>query len=214
MPSTGAVIEAHEIDYDAFSAENPETLVYDANGVQVPVIHCIHGAMGYRLEGNGLSVSFHGDGEPNSFEAERVRSVDVMVHEGFLDAPTFAEKNSMPLDIAKNVLHAHTTPDMLGRLFQISQPHLGVGYHYFVNDDTIDPFFEGMQSTYDGPVALAQDLMVINVTPDQIVTRMGDTDPLHWTPPAPGPSGPPPDLDPPSEAVIPDYVADARLSEK
>ena len=88
----------------------------------------------------------------------------------------------MPLDIAMSVLHAHTTPDMLGRLFAICQPHLGVGYHYFVNDDTIDPFFEGLKSTYDGPVALAQDLMVINITPDQIVTRMGETDLLHWTP--------------------------------
>lgn len=177
-------------------------------------MHCIHGALGYRLEWNGLSVSFHGDGEPNSFEAERVRSVDVMVHEGFLDAPTFADKNNMPLDIAENVLHAHTTPDMLGRLFEISRPHLGVGDHYLVNNDTIDPFFDGLQSTYDGPVALAQDLMVINVTPDQIVTRMGETDLLHWTPPTPGPSGPPPDLDPPSDAFIPDYVATTRLPEQ
>ncbi len=217
VPSTGAHIDTTEIDYDAFSPEHPESLVYDANGVQVyafPVMHCIYGALGYRLEWNGLSVSFHGDGEPNAFEAHRVEQVDVMVHEGFLDAPTFAEKNGMSIDIAKNVLHAHTTPDMLGRLFSISQPRLGVGYHYFVNDDTIDPFFEGLQSTYDGPVALAQDLMVINVTPDQIVTRMGETDLLHWTPPPPGPSGPPPDLDPHSDAVIPDYVADTRLPDK
>jgi hypothetical protein len=56
--------------------------------------------------------------------------------------------------------------------------------------------------------------MVINITPDQIVTRMGETDLLHWTPPAPGPGGPPPELEPLSAAVIPDYVATTRLSEQ
>ena len=32
--------------------------------------------------------------------------------------------------------------------------------------------------------------MVINITPDQIVTRMGETDLLHWTPPPPERDGP------------------------
>ena len=217
VPSTGAVISDHEIDYGAFSADNPESLVYDENGVKIyafPVMHCIYGALGYRLEWNGLAVSFHGDGEPNEFEARRVQAADVVVHEGFLDAPTFAEKNGFSVDMAKRVLTAHTTPDMLGRLFDISKPVLGVGYHYFVNDDTVDAFFVGITSTYDGPVALAQDLMVINVTPDQIVTRMGETDLLHWTPPAASSDGPPPELEPPSPALIPDYVANTRLPEQ
>jgi ribonuclease Z len=216
VPSTGAMIVDHEIDYDAFSADNPETLVYDDNGVKIyafPVMHCIYGALGYRLEWNDLAVSFHGDGEPNEFEAQRVQAVDLLVHEGFLDAPTFAEKNGFSVEMAKRVLTAHTTPDMLGRLFNISKPGLGVGYHYFVNDDTVDPFFDGITSTYDGPLALAQDLMVINITPDQIVTRMGETDLLSWTPPAPSTDGPPPDLEPLSPAVIPEFVASTRLPE-
>lgn len=217
VPSTGATIVPHEFDIDAFSPDNPETLVYDDNGVRIyafPVMHCICGAMGYRLEWNGLTVSFHGDGEPNEFEADRVRSVDVMIHEGFLDAENFSAKNGIPLDSAKEILKVHTTPDMLGKLFEISRPGLGVGYHYVVNDDTVDPFFEGLTSTYDGPAALAQDLMVINVTPDQIVTRMGETDLLHLTPPPPDQPGPDPELEPPSPAVIPDYVTDTRLTEQ
>lgn len=75
VPSTGAMITDHEIDYSVFSADHPEELVYDHNGVKVyafPVMHCIYGALGYRLEWNGLTVSFHGDGEPNEFEARRV----------------------------------------------------------------------------------------------------------------------------------------------
>ena len=49
---------------------------------------------------------------------------------------------------------------------------------------------------------------------DQIVTRMGETDLLHWTPAATGPDGPPPELEPLSPAVIPDYIATTRLSER
>jgi ribonuclease Z len=40
---------------------------------------------------------------------------------------------------------------MLGKLFEISRPGLGIGYHYVVNDDTVDPWFEGLTSNYDGP---------------------------------------------------------------
>ena len=50
------------------------------------------------------------------------------------------------------------------------------------DDDLIDPFFKGITSTYDGPVALSQDLMVFNVTPEQIVLRMAKTEQLWWSP--------------------------------
>ena len=49
---------------------------------------------------------------------------------------------NLPLPIAQNVSSAHSTPDRLGRLFDVAHPKLGVAYHYFQNDDTVDPFFE------------------------------------------------------------------------
>jgi ribonuclease Z len=57
--------------------------------------------------------------------------------------------------------------------------------------------------------------MVINVTPEQIVTRMAKTDLLSWAAPAPPP--PPgvkrPQLDPPvTEGRTPQWVMDTRIT--
>jgi len=185
--SGGMQIEANEFDFSKFSKDNPRQLVYDENGVKIyafPVDHILEGAVGYRLEWNGLSFSFTGDSVPTSFEAEQSKGVDVFVHELFIDATTFAEKNNMPLQVAENVVNEHTSPSKLGEVFSIAKPVLGVGTHYFTNDDTIDPAFQGLKSTYDGPVIIGQDLLVINVTRDQIVCRMAMTDKLMWAAPS------------------------------
>jgi len=184
--SDGMEIEANEFDYSTFSKENPRQLVYDVDGVKIyafPVDHILEGAVGYRIEWNGLSFIYTGDSVPTVFEAEQSKGVDVFAHEMFIDAPTFAEKNNMPLQVAENIVSEHTPPSKLGEIFSIAQPALGVGTHYFTNDDTIDPAFQGLRSTYDGPVIIGQDLLVINVTRDQIVCRMAMTDKLMWAAP-------------------------------
>lgn len=213
VPSGGMEIVAHEYDVGQFSPDNVRTLVYDENDVQIyafPVAHILIGAVGYRLEWKGLSMTFHGDGEPCTFEAEQAKGVDVFMHEAFLDAQTFSTKMNIPLPIAQNVAGAHSTPDRLGKLFDIARPKLGVAYHYFLGDDTVDPFFDNVKKTYAGPVLLAQDLTCINVTPEQIVMRQAQTDLLHWTPPGPEEEGPP-QLDPKSPGTTPQFVVDTIL---
>ncbi|MCH8035368.1 MAG: MBL fold metallo-hydrolase [Bacteroidetes bacterium] len=185
--SGGMKIEANEFDFSKFSKENPRQLIYDNNGVKIyafPVDHILQGAVGYRIEWNGLSFVYTGDSVPTSFEAEQSKGVDVFAHEMFIDAPTFAEKNSMPLQVAQNIVSEHTPPNKLGEIFSIAKPVLGVGTHYFTNDDTIDPAFRSIRSTYAGPVVIGQDLLVINVTKDQIICRMAITDKLMWARPA------------------------------
>ena len=167
--------------------------------------------MDYRLEWKGLSWSFHGDGEPNTFEAEQSKGVDVFMHEAFLDGTTFSKKMNMPLREANLVAGAHSTPDRWGTLFDIAKPKLGVAYHNFQDDETVDPFFENVRKTYDGPVVLAQDFTVINITPQQIVVRQAQTDLLHWKPPPPKMAGPPPELDPKSPDTTPDWVEETIL---
>jgi ribonuclease Z len=122
----------------------------------------------------------------------------------------------MPLQIAQKVVDEHTPADMLGRVFSIAKPKLGVGTHFFTNEYTIDAAFAGMASTYSGPVVIAQDLMVINVTPEQIVTRIAQTDLLSWAAPAPkSAAGKKPTLDPaPTEGRTPKWVVDTRIVRK
>lgn len=193
IPSGGMKAVAHEFDYSQFNPENPRQLVYDENGVKIyafPVLHILVGSVGYRLEWNGLSMAFTGDSEPTTQEAEQAAGVDVFIHEAFITPEAFAEKGNIPLQVAENIVYkAHTPPDMLGRVFDIAKPVLGVGTHYFQDDDLIDPFFEGVATTYDGPVALSQDRMVFNVTPEQIVLRMAKTEQLWWAPQDPEAEG-------------------------
>lgn len=216
IPSAGMQIESHEFDYSQFSPDNPRILVYDENNVHIyafPVVHCIYGSVGYRLEWNGLALSFHGDGTPNSFEAEQAKGVDVMMHEVFPDADTFSQAMGMPIQAARNVAGEHTDGKLLGRLFSIAQPRFGIGYHYMVNDQFIDPLFDLLNETWEGPFVLAQDLTVINVTPDQIVTRMAETDPLHIPPPIPPDKRGDQSLGQPSSAAIPKWIEQTVIKE-
>lgn len=213
VPSGGMKLVAHEFDSNSFTPDNPRILIYDENEVNIyafPVAHLLVGAVGYRLEWNGLSMTFHGDGEPCVFEAEQASLADVFMHEAFLDTETFVQKMKVPIEVATNVTGAHTTPDRLGKLFDIAKPNLGVAYHYSQDDETIDPFFEAIRTTYAGPVTIAQDLTVINVTPEQIVVREAQTDLLHDTPPGPEEDGPP-EFDPKSPGVTPSFVTDTIL---
>lgn len=215
--SDGMAMIAHEFDYSKFTESSPRQLIYDKNGVKIyafPLLHVIYGSVGYRLEWNGLSMAFTGDSEPSILEAEQSKGVDVFIHEAFITAESFAEKNNMPLEIAENVVYgAHTTPDQLGQVFEIARPILGVATHYFLDDDLIDPFFKGIRETYDGPVVLAQDLMVINVTQEQIVTRMAMTDMLSWAAPAPKTESRP-TMETLNKAQRPDWVSKTKIERK
>jgi ribonuclease Z len=56
------------------------------------------------------------------------------------------------------------------------KPRLALGYHSVQSPDNNAAIMDGVRKTYDGPLALARDLMVINVTKDTIKVRMAVVD--------------------------------------
>jgi hypothetical protein len=69
---------------------------------------------------------------------------------------------------------------------------------------------EPLGDGYDIPMVLAQDFTVVNIAPEQIVTRQPDINLLLWTPP------PPPDvargtMGARSEAKIPQWLVDSVI---
>jgi len=213
LPTGGTEIIPHEFDVGEFSPENPRQLIYNENGVSIfafPVLHTIYGACGLRLEWNGLTLAYTADSEPSTFEVEQAKDADVFVHEIMPSAEEFATKNHMPFANSESVMSQHTTPAELGRVFDMAKPRLGVGMHFPLGDDLIDPLFERWRSTYDGPVLLAQDLTTVNVTPDQIVIRQAKTDPLAWPPPPSSARG---DTKPgqPAAGQRPSWLTDTRI---
>jgi ribonuclease Z len=211
----GMTIVPHEVDYSSFSPEQPRQLAYDENGVKIyafPVIHALAGSIAYRLEWNGLTLVYTADSQPSTFEAEQGKGADVFIHEIFPSAEEFAHYNHMPIELAYGVMEEHTTPAELGRVYGIAKPRLGVGMHFTLDDDLIDPLFQRWRTTYDGPVLLMQDLTTINVTSDYIVVRQTNADLLAWPaiPPKP-PEGA--DMTPgePSSAQRPAWLTATRL---
>jgi ribonuclease Z len=214
LPTGGTTITTHEIDVSKFSPKNPRQLVYNENDVQIyafPVVHCIEGSLGYRLEWKGLTFVYTADSEPSTFEAEQAKGADVFIHEVFPSPEDFASVTKMPLEHAKNALGEHTIPEELGLVFSIAKPGIGVGSHYTLGDALIDNFFDSIGKVYAGPVLLAHDLTVFNVSPEQIVARQAKTSLLATVPDAPKLEGV--DMNPgePSDSKTPAWLSKTRI---
>lgn len=51
------------------------------------------------------------------------------------------------------------------------KPRHAVGYHFWTWHDVYDETLEAVRETYDGPLTLATDMTVWNVTDEQVVVR-------------------------------------------
>jgi ribonuclease Z len=169
--------------------------------------------MGYRLEYKGLSFAYTADSEISTFEAEQSKGADVFIHEVFPIPEEYAQVTKMPLEHATNALAQHTIPKELGLVFDLAKPGIGVGSHYTLGDAMVDSFFKGVGTTYDGPVMLAHDLSVINVTPEQIVIRQAKTSMLAEVPEPPELEGV--DMSPGkrSDSKRPDWLTETAILE-
>jgi len=174
VPTTGRHATAHEVPYD-----RTET-IYERNGVTItsfPVIHVLNGAVGFRIDYGGQSVVFSGDTKPTMTLVEAAQGCDLLIHETFLPAETFAELMSFPIEQARMVVNeGHTPANAAGVVFDMVQPKMSAMWHTHVVDGYIDAVFESVRSTYSGPATLCQDLTVFNVTPRAVTARQATVD--------------------------------------
>ena len=56
------------------------------------------------------------------------------------------------------------------------KPRMAVGYHSVQSPENNAAIMDGVRAVYDGPLTIARDLQVINVTKDQIVVREATVD--------------------------------------
>ena len=70
----------------------------------------------------------------------------------------------------------HCEPQAFGKIMSQVKPRLAVGYHSVLSPENTQAINDEVRKTYDGPLALARDLMVINVTKDDIKVRMASVD--------------------------------------
>jgi ribonuclease Z len=177
VPTTGARATAREVPYDRTE------VIYERDGVTItsfPVIHALNGAVGFRVDYDGQSVVFSGDTKPTMTLVEAAEGCDLLIHETFLPAETFAELMSFPIEQARMVVNeAHTPANAAGVVFDMVQPKMAAMWHCHVIDGYIDSVFEGVRTAYSGAATLCQDLTVFNVTPAAVAARQAEIDPAQ-----------------------------------
>jgi ribonuclease Z len=175
LPDKGGQIEVHEFDY-----KQVNEVVYQENGVTIrswPAIHALDGSVSYSLEWNGLKYVFGGDTYPNKWYIKYAADADIASHEAFLPPEALARYFGWDLAQATWVsTRIHTEPQAFGKVMSTVKPRLALGYHSVQSPDNNAAIMDGVRKTYDGPLALARDLMVINVTKKSIKVRMASVD--------------------------------------
>jgi ribonuclease Z len=175
LPDQGGKIEVHEFNY---LQENE--IVYQENGVTIrswPAIHSLDGSVSYSLEWNGLKYVFGGDTFPNKWYMKFAAGADVASHECFLPPKALAAYFGWDLRQATYVsTRVHTEPQAFGKVMSTLKPRLAVGYHSVQSPENNAAIMDGVRAVYDGPLAIARDLMVINVTKTNIEVRMATVD--------------------------------------
>ncbi len=175
LPDAGGHIEVHEFDY-----KQENQIVYQQNGVTIrswPAIHSLDGPVSYGLEWSGLKYVFGGDTYPNKWYLEYATGADVASHEAFLPPKALAEYFGWDLAQATYVsTRIHTEPQAFGKVMSALKPRMAVGYHSVQSPENNAAITDGIRKTYDGPLTIARDLMVINVTKETIKVRMAVVD--------------------------------------
>lgn len=207
-------IEVTEFDY---RGENQ--VVYDKNGVKIrsfPAIHSGDGSVSYALEWNGLKLVFGGDTFPNKWFIKYAKNADFVVHECFhLPGQMVQRYNQAPPVALYVATQIHTSPQAFGKIMSTIKPRQAVAYHFFNEEGTRYAIYEGVRETYDGPLSMATDNMVWNITKDKITERMAVSTDNAWAlagarrPPVGKPGQVPPQLSAEIEAGMWD-VSDAE----
>jgi len=178
LPDAGGRIVPHEHDY------SKTAVIYDENGVQVtsfPAVHIRYRPVSYRLNWKGLSFVFSSDTVPNKWYLKEAKNADVAVHGTWPTAKAWAKISGQSEELANFVVNnVHTSPQAFGKIMSQVEPRLAVAYHYWNHRDIEFDVHAGILETYDGPLALAADMMVINVTPDHIEVRELSPDSTAW----------------------------------
>ncbi|MDJ0902696.1 MAG: guanitoxin biosynthesis MBL fold metallo-hydrolase GntH [Xenococcus sp. MO_188.B8] len=206
----GYFLEVNEFDY-----RGKNQVVYQENGVTIrswPAIHSLDGPVSYSVEWNGLKFVFGGDTFPNKWYDEYAQNADLAIHESFIAVPDMITKFKFTPQSALDVgTQIHTAPEAFGKVMSRIKPRMAVAYHFFNDFDTSHAIYEGIRETYDGPLSLAQDYMVWNITKDDIRVRLVAFDEAVWPPPATEK----PQLPDPSERIpYSDEISGGRLDVK
>ncbi len=179
----GLFLEVTEFDYRGINE-----VIYQENGVtirSIPAIHIYDGPVSFILEWNGLKFAYSSDTYPNKWWIEHTKGVDIAIHECFITPKALVERQNFTPAAALSVgTQVHTSPAQFGKVMAEVNPRMAVAYHFFNDWDTSPDVMRNIRRSYAGPLALAVDYMVFNVTKYDIKVRMAVVDEDIWPMPS------------------------------
>ena len=169
--------DGYEVEVNEFDFQDDNGICYDKDGVTVRHWRRAHGkdgASGYRLDWNGLSFVWTGDGRPDANTVKFSKGVDVFVTE--LQADTMnvqALKFGLPPIVGTTTIDmCHTPHYATGYMFKQVQPRLALATHLAYDEEMVPEMVAGIRTHWDGLFQFgAPDVVVVNVTKDAIWTR-------------------------------------------
>jgi ribonuclease Z len=169
--------DGYEVEVNEFDWKDENGICYDEDGVTVRHwrrSHAKDGATGYRLDWNGLSFVWTGDGRPDDLTVKYSKGVDVFVTELELDTGKLIEmKYGLPDWLYNYTIDTHHTPHYAtGYMINEIQPRAGMVTHFPYEEDLVAEAIAGIRAHWKGLFLWgAPDGVVVNVTKDAIWSR-------------------------------------------
>jgi ribonuclease Z len=161
LPPAGVATAVTEFDRDG--------AVYHEGGVKVIAFEVDHGDVikpcyGYRFEHGGRAVVLSADTRYNENVIRHGAGADLLIHE-----VASARPELMKQDYIRRIIAHHTTPREAGRVFAQTRPKLAAYTHIVLLGDadiappSLDDIVAETRETYDGPLAVGEDLMSFEI---------------------------------------------------
>ena len=196
----------HEFD---FKGENQ--VVDQENGATIrswPAIHAGDGSVSFSLEWKGMKIVIGGDSMPNTWYRKYAVNADIAIHDCFMTPELLVELYNQAPKTALGVgTYVHTSPQAFGKIMSTVKPRHAIAYHFFNEADTRFQLYQLIRETYDGPLTMAEDMLVWNITKDTIKVRKAVSDDEAWS--VKGPIPPPP-----PDRTVPDQLSKWSLEHR
>jgi ribonuclease Z len=169
--------DGYEIDVNEFDFRQENGIVLERDGVTVrswPRSHAKDGAVAYRLDWNGLSFVWTGDGRPDELTKKYAKGVDVFVTEmsGQDIGQLMTYKYGIPQQLFNFTIDTHHTSHYaVGHLLKEVAPRIGMVTHFTQDDDIDAEMLAGIRAHYGGLFEWGIDVAVVNVTKEHIWYR-------------------------------------------
>ena len=169
--------DGYEVEVNEFDFRDDNGICYDKDGVVIRHwrrSHTKDGASAYRLDWNGLSFVWTGDGRPDELSIKLSKGVDVFVTEVQPDTVNVqALKMGLPIIVGNTTIdQAHSPHYAVGYMFDKIQPRIAMVTHTSYDEEMVPEIVAGIRTHYNGLFQFgAPDVVVVNVTKDAIWTR-------------------------------------------